>query len=141
MPGIQIYIHVVEDNIEIFSLKVEVSICSVVWLLRLCNILTYIFVIPSKFVETKEVNKEEENGTAILLTNVLELTVNNGQQPKEPIRVVIPIHDQMDVSDNIVVLTSTTDQPEDSELDWEIRDATINPDGKSAFFYVNHFSL
>lgn len=112
-----------------------------VWLLRLCNILTYIFVIPSKFVETKEVNKEEENGTAILLTNVLELTVNNGQQPKEPIRVVIPIHDQMDVSDNIVVLTSTTDQPEDSELDWEIRDATINPDGKSAFFYVNHFSL
>ncbi|XP_076090968.1 uncharacterized protein LOC143062971 isoform X4 [Mytilus galloprovincialis] len=93
------------------------------------------------FVETKEVNKEEENGTAILLTNVLELTVNNGQQPKEPIRVVIPIHDQMDVSDNIVVLTSTTDQPEDSELDWEIRDATINPDGKSAFFYVNHFSF
>ncbi|XP_052091203.1 uncharacterized protein LOC127728056 isoform X2 [Mytilus californianus] len=92
-------------------------------------------------VETKEINKEEDNGTAILLTNVLELTVNNGQQPKEPIRVVKPIHDMEAVSDDIVVLTSTTDQPEDSELDWEIRDATINPDGKSAFFYVNHFSL
>ncbi|CAC5381603.1 unnamed protein product [Mytilus coruscus] len=92
-------------------------------------------------VETKEVNKEEDNGTAILLTNVLELTVNNGQQPKEPIRVVIPIHDQAAVSDDIVVLTSTTDQPDDSELDWEIRDAMINPDRTSAFFYVNHFSF
>lgn len=104
---------------------------------RLIQVLLYI----QKVVETKDVNKEEEEGQAILMTNVLELTLANKQQPKEPIRIVVPVHsDEIASEGDMVVLASLVEQPEE-ESDWEVKDATRNPDGKTAFFYVDHFSL
>ena len=93
-------------------------------------------------VQTKDVNvaDEESNEEALLLTNVLDLSMSNHQQPKQPIVMKLPIHATVNNETEIVIFTSSKEYPEDVE-DWEIIDATQDSRKKCAAFDIRHFSI
>jgi hypothetical protein len=99
-------------------------------------------IIRFQIVQTKDVNvaDEESNKEAVLLTNVLDLSMSNHQQPKQPIVMKLPIHSKVNDETEIVIFTSSKEYPEDVE-DWEIIDATQDSRKKCAAFDIRHFSM
>jgi hypothetical protein len=49
---------------------------------------------------------EESNEEVLLLTNVLDLSMSNHQQPKQPIVMKLPIHATVNNETEIVIFTS-----------------------------------
>ncbi|KAK3108572.1 hypothetical protein FSP39_011015 [Pinctada imbricata] len=91
-------------------------------------------------VETKDVNEDEESGP-ILMTNVIDMSMSDGQQPNKGIDMKLPIHskDQNDVLD-LCVLATSEEEPDDID-DWEIIEAKPDKSGKAAVFKIEHFSI
>ncbi|CAC5418670.1 unnamed protein product [Mytilus coruscus] len=93
-------------------------------------------------VETKDVNIEdsESKEEAVLVTNVVDLSMSNHQQPKQPIDMKLPMHSTINDDTEIVVLTSSKEFPEEIE-DWEIENAHKDSRRRSANFKIRHFSI
>ena len=89
-------------------------------------------------VETKEVNEDEEEGP-ILLTNVIDLSMSDGQQPQNDIDMKLPLHSSNSKEEMCVLATSEED-PEDED-DWEVLEARTDQQGKAAVFKISHFSM
>ncbi|XP_033762638.1 uncharacterized protein LOC117344099 [Pecten maximus] len=100
-----------------------------------------------KFVDTAEVNEEikesEESENAsdgpMLMTNVLDLSTTDGQQPTKDIEMRIPVKTK-DKTEEFLVLTSSNPDPNLEEWVWEKLEAEIDDAGK-AVFNINHFSI
>lgn len=90
-------------------------------------------------MDTKEVN-EEENAGDILMTNVIDISMSDGQQPKQEIGLKIPIHHKMDEGDEMVILATSKESPNGIE-DWKILEAEMDASGKAATFKIKHFSM
>lgn len=93
-------------------------------------------------VQTKDVNvaDDESNEEAVLLTNVLDLSMSNHQQPKQPIDMKLPIHSTVNGDTEIVIFASSKEYPENVE-DWEIIDARQDSRKNCAAFEIRHFSI
>lgn len=76
----------------------------------------------------------------MLLTNVLDLSMSNHQQPKQPIDMKLPIHSTVNEDTEIVIFASSKEYPENVE-DWEIIDARQDSRKNCAAFEIRHFSM
>ena len=101
----------------------------------------YFFQI-TKVVETKDVNVEdtESQEEPVLVTNVIDLSMSNHQQPKRPIDMKLPMHSELDEDNEVVILSSSKEFPENME-DWEIIDGKKDNRRKCAAFQIRHFSM
>ncbi|XP_052094040.1 uncharacterized protein LOC127730036 [Mytilus californianus] len=95
-----------------------------------------------QIVDTKEVNKEEkEEGSGDLLTtNIVDISMTDGQQPKKEIGIKIPIHHKLSEDDAVVILGTSCESP-CSVDDWEVMEAEMDESGKAAIFRIRHFSI
>ncbi|XP_048753807.2 uncharacterized protein LOC125665217 [Ostrea edulis] len=93
-------------------------------------------------MDTKDVNEDEEDESGpLLMTNVIDMSMSDGQQPKEEIVMKLPIHNKGDDEDGEVCMLATSEEdPEDPE-DWEIIHAEKDSKGKAAVFKIKHFSI
>ncbi|XP_063421593.1 uncharacterized protein LOC134706512 [Mytilus trossulus] len=93
-------------------------------------------------VETKDVNTEDADSMeeAVLVTNVIDLSMSNHQQPKQPIDMKLPMHSTLNEDTEIVILTSSKEFPDEIE-DWEIETAQKDSRRRSANFKIRHFSI
>ncbi|CAC5418668.1 unnamed protein product [Mytilus coruscus] len=91
-------------------------------------------------VETKDVSIDDgvSNREAFIVTNVIDLSMSNHQQPKQPIDVKLPMHSTTNEDNDIVILTSSKEYPEKIK-DWEIIEA--KKDKNRASFRISHFSI
>ncbi|KAK3099327.1 hypothetical protein FSP39_002691, partial [Pinctada imbricata] len=91
-------------------------------------------------LETKDVNEEEESGS-ILMTNVIDMSMSDEQQPHKSIDMKLPIHskDKNDVLDMCILATSKEDL--DGTDDWEIIEARPEESGNAVLFKIEHFSM
>jgi hypothetical protein len=72
-------------------------------------------------MDTKDVNEdEEEESGPLLMTNVIDMSMSDGQQPKQEIVMKLPIHNKGDGEEDMCVLATSEEDPEDPE-DWEVR--------------------
>ncbi|CAG2195914.1 unnamed protein product [Mytilus edulis] len=70
--------------------------------------------------ETKDWNDENiEDEIPVLFTNAMDLTMLNDSQPNQPVKLKIPIHSCIPNDDDVVILASENELPEES--DWEVR--------------------
>ncbi|XP_069110540.1 uncharacterized protein [Argopecten irradians] len=100
-----------------------------------------------KFVDTAPVNEDiqenEDQGSQregpTLMTNVLDLSTSDGQQPSKDIEMKIPVTSK-DKSEEFLVLTSSNPDPNLEEWIWEKLQAEIDGHGK-AVFNISHFSI
>lgn len=89
--------------------------------------------------ETKSLNADEPDITEpLLITNVLDLTMDNGQQPKKAIKLKIPVHTTTDKE--FVLFSCHKEYPEGDE-DWEISEISSQHTGKLISFDVTQFSF
>ncbi|XP_063424045.1 uncharacterized protein LOC134707870 [Mytilus trossulus] len=95
-----------------------------------------------QIVDTKEVNEEEqeEESGDMLTTNIVDIYMTDGQQPKQEIGIKIPIHHKLSEDDAVVILATSSDAP-CSVDDWEVMEAEMDESGKSATFRIRHFSI
>ncbi|CAG2200346.1 unnamed protein product [Mytilus edulis] len=95
-----------------------------------------------QIVDTKEVNEEEKEDESgdMLTTNIVDISMTDGQQPKQEIGIKIPIHHKLSEDDAVVILATSIDAP-CSVDDWEVMEAEMDESGKSATFRIRHFSI
>ncbi|CAC5381606.1 unnamed protein product [Mytilus coruscus] len=95
-----------------------------------------------QIVDTKEVNEEEEEDKSgdLLTTNIVDISMTDGQQPKEEIGIKIPIHNKLSEDDAVVILATSCEAP-CSVDDWEVMEAEMDESGKAAIFRIRHFSI
>ncbi|XP_061185998.1 uncharacterized protein LOC133194068 [Saccostrea echinata] len=92
-------------------------------------------------VDTKDVNEDEVDETGpLLMTNVIDMSMSDGQQPKEEIVMKLPIHQKGGEEEEMCVLATSEEYPDDAD-DWEIIEAQKDPKGKAAVFRIKHFSI
>ncbi|XP_062591473.1 uncharacterized protein LOC134252956, partial [Saccostrea cucullata] len=92
-------------------------------------------------VDTKDVNEDEVDETGpLLMTNVIDMSMSDGQQPKEEIVMKLPIHQKGGEEDEMCVLATSEEDPDDAD-DWEIIEAQRDPKGRAAVFRIKHFSI
>lgn len=93
-------------------------------------------------VETKDLNGDADDSDEepSLVTNVLDLSMSNHEQPKKPIDMKLPMHAKVDENAEIVILASSKEYPEKME-DWEIVEAKKDGRKKCAAFKIKHFSI
>ena len=79
---------------------------------------------------------EKDIDEPLLITNVLDLTMSDGKQPKKTVKMQMPVHTQTDT--DVIILGCQKEYPEEDD-DWEI----IETDNQKKFvtFDVKHFSL
>ncbi|XP_062585482.1 uncharacterized protein LOC134247159 [Saccostrea cucullata] len=93
-----------------------------------------------KVMESSEANNDEAESTGpLILTNVIDLTISDKQQPKKEIAVKLPIHHSQG-DEEMCVLATSQDEPDDAD-DWEVLDAMTDPSSKTTTFKINHFSV
>ena len=83
-------------------------------------------------------NEDEEEGP-ILLTNVINLSMSDGQQPQNDIDMKLPLHSS-NSDEEMRVLATSEDDPDD-ETNWEVLEASTDQQGKAAMFKISHFSM
>ncbi|VDI84353.1 Hypothetical predicted protein [Mytilus galloprovincialis] len=76
----------------------------------------------------------------MLTTNIVDISMTDGQQPKQEIGIKIPIHHKLSEDDAVVILATSIDAP-CSVDDWEVMEAEMDESGKSATFRIRHFSI
>ncbi|XP_063419812.1 uncharacterized protein LOC134704962 [Mytilus trossulus] len=81
------------------------------------------------FMDDKDVDEP------LLITNVLDLTMSDGKQPKKTVKMQMPVHTQTDT--DVIILGCHKEYPEDDD-DWEIIET--NNQKKFVAFDVKHFS-
>ena len=86
-----------------------------------------------------EEEEAEESGD-MLTTNIVDISMTDGQQPKQEIGIKIPIHHKLSEDDAVVILATSSDAP-CSVDDWEVMEAEMDESGKSATFRIRHFSM
>ncbi|XP_022307089.2 uncharacterized protein LOC111113267 isoform X1 [Crassostrea virginica] len=92
-------------------------------------------------VDTQDVNEDEEDESGpLLMTNVIDMSMSDGQQPKEEIVMKLPIHNKGGVEEEMCVLATSEEDPDDED-DWEIIEAERDAKGKAAVFRIKHFSI
>lgn len=92
-------------------------------------------------VDTKDVNEDEEDEAGpLLMTNVIDMSMSDGQQPKEEIVMKLPIHKKGDEVEEMCVLATSEEDPDDVD-DWEVIEAQTDSKGKAAVFRIKHFSI
>ncbi|XP_071158407.1 uncharacterized protein [Mytilus edulis] len=87
--------------------------------------------------ETKDLIMDEKDiDEPLLITNVLDLTMSDGKQPKKTVKMQMPVHTQTDT--DVIILGCQKEYPEEDD-DWEI----IETDNQKKFvtFDVKHFSF
>ncbi|XP_052095522.1 uncharacterized protein LOC127730931 [Mytilus californianus] len=87
--------------------------------------------------ETKDLMMNEKGiDEPLLITNVLDLTMSDGKQPKKTVKMQMPVHTQTDT--DVIILGCHKEYPEEDD-DWEI----IETDNLKKFvaFDVKHFSF
>ncbi|XP_052091199.1 uncharacterized protein LOC127728055 isoform X2 [Mytilus californianus] len=94
-----------------------------------------------QIVDTKGANEEEDEESGDLLTtNIVDISMTDGQQPKEEIGIKIPIHNKLSEDDAVVILATSCEAP-CSVDDWETMEAEMDKSGKAAIFRIRHFSI
>ncbi|XP_063424044.1 integrin-linked protein kinase-like [Mytilus trossulus] len=95
-----------------------------------------------QIVDTKDVNEEEKEDESgdMLTTNIVNISMTDGQQPNQEIGIKIPIHHKLSEDDAVVILATSSDAP-CSVDDWEVMEAEMDESGKSATFRIRHFSI
>ncbi|XP_063421595.1 uncharacterized protein LOC134706513 isoform X2 [Mytilus trossulus] len=93
-------------------------------------------------LETKDVNiaVTDPNKEVTLVTNIIEISMSNHQQPKKPIDIKLPTHSMINDDNEIVILTSSKEYPEEIK-DWKIIAAQRDSRHRSASFKITHFSI
>ncbi|CAG2253871.1 unnamed protein product [Mytilus edulis] len=93
-------------------------------------------------LETKDVNiaVADPSKEVILVTNIIDISMSNHQQPKKPIDIKLPTHSMINDDNEIVVLTSSKEYPEEIK-DWKIIAAKRDSRHRSASFKITHFSI
>ncbi|XP_048753811.2 uncharacterized protein LOC125665218 isoform X2 [Ostrea edulis] len=93
-------------------------------------------------METKDVNEDEDDESEpLLMTNVFDMSMSDGQQPKKDIVMKLPIHyNWIDGEAEMCVLATSEEDPEDPD-DWEIIHALKDFKGRAAVFKISHFSI
>ncbi|XP_052094912.1 uncharacterized protein LOC127730521 isoform X6 [Mytilus californianus] len=93
-------------------------------------------------LETKNVNivDAESNKEVIIVTNIIDISMSNHQQPKKPIDMKLPTHSTINDDNEIVILTSSKEFPEEIK-DWKIIAAKRDSRHRSASFKITHFSI
>lgn len=74
----------------------------------------------------------------VLFTNAMDLTMLNDSQPNQPVKLKIPIHSYIPNDDDVVILASENELPEES--DWEVR-RIHKRDRNFVLFDASHFSM
>lgn len=73
-----------------------------------------------KVVDTNDVNEDEEDESGpLLMTNVIDMSMSDGQQPKEEIVMKLPIHKKGNEVEEMCVLATSEEDPDDVD-DWEV---------------------
>ena len=62
---------------------------------------------------------EEDESGPLLMTNVIDMSMSDGQQPKEEIVMKLPIHNKGGVEEEMCVLATSEEDPDDED-DWEV---------------------
>lgn len=92
-------------------------------------------------VDTNDVNEDEEDESGpLLMTNVIDMSMSDGQQPKEEIVMKLPIHKKGNEVEEMCVLATSEEDPDDVD-DWEVIEAQTDSKGKAAVFKIKHFSI
>ncbi|XP_048753803.2 uncharacterized protein LOC125665215 isoform X3 [Ostrea edulis] len=93
-------------------------------------------------MDTKDVNEDEEDESGpLLMTNVIDMSMSDGQQPKEEIVMKLPIHNKGDDKEAEMCVLATSEEDPDDPDDWEIIHAEKDSKGKAAVFKIKHFSI
>lgn len=73
-----------------------------------------------KVVYTNDVNEDDEcEFGPLLLTNVIEMSMSDGQQPKKEIVMKLPIQKKGNNVEEMCVLATSEEDPDDVD-DWEV---------------------
>ncbi|XP_056008457.1 uncharacterized protein LOC130051120 [Ostrea edulis] len=92
--------------------------------------------------DTKDVNEDEDDESGpLLMTNVIDMSMSDGQQPKEEIVMKLPIHNKGDDKEAEMCVLATSEEDPDDPDDWEIIHAEKDSKGKAAVFKIKHFSI
>ncbi|XP_048754332.2 uncharacterized protein LOC125665632 [Ostrea edulis] len=94
-----------------------------------------------KVLDSNDANNDEEEATGpLVLTNVIDMTVSDGQQPQKELVIRLPLHYGDQEEQDVCVLATSLEEADD-EKDWEVLEAETDSAGKTATFKINHLSV
>lgn len=94
-----------------------------------------------KVVDTNDVNEDEEDESGpLLMTNVIDMSMSDGQQPKEEIVMKLPIHKKGNEVEEMCVLATSEEDPDDVD-DWEVESTSNQLNSRLIFATVSNCGL
>ena len=89
-------------------------------------------------IDRKEANEDEPSGD-LLLTNVIDISLSDGKQPKKDIDVLLPVQNE-NLGDDVCILTTSKEEPKTVD-DWDVIKAEKDTKANGTRFKIGHFSM
>ena len=89
-------------------------------------------------IDSREANDDEPSDD-LLLTNIIDISMSDGKQPKKDIDVLLPVQNEKEGED-VCILTTSKQYPETAD-DWEVIKAEWDANANGTRFKIGHFSM